>query len=123
RDVVETEAAGTLHDHLILIRLVEMRTYDRGGFLFDQKGHGVQAVGCRGGFVLREGLAVLADEGGVPAVGGFPTGCGVRGDAVSGEDHGRVSFTGERRRDRFTCQPSPVRHGRGSTRKEIATVA
>src|ERR1700730_4496823 len=82
------EHAATGNDHLELVGLVEVRPGDGARTLLDQEGHRVQRIVGRRILVRRQGVAVGADIGGVPA-GRRLASAGAAGEnAVGGQDHG-----------------------------------
>ena len=83
-----TEHAATGNDHLELVGLVEVRPGDGSRTLLDQEGHRVQRIVGRRLLVQRQGVAVGADIGGVPAGRGLPSAGAAGEDAVGGQDHG-----------------------------------
>ena len=88
--VVQPKLAIAADHHLVLVGAVEMRLGDAARPLFDQKRHRVQRVLGRDRLVRFDGVAVGADKGGVPAIGGLaPVGL-AHGLGVRGQDHGQI---------------------------------
>ena len=82
------EHAATGNDHLELVGLVEVRPGYGAWTLLDQEGHRVQRIVGRWLLVWRQGVAVGADIGGVPAGRGLAPAGAAGEDAVGGQDHG-----------------------------------
>ena len=80
------EHAATGNDHLELVCLVEVRPDDGARTLLDQEGHGVQRIVGRRLLIRRQGVAVGADIGGVPAGRRLASAGAAGEDAVDGQD-------------------------------------
>jgi hypothetical protein len=81
------EHAATGNDHLELVGLVEVRPGDGARTLLDQEGHRVQGIVGRR-LLARQGVAVGADIGGVPAGRRLASAGAAGEDAVGDQDHG-----------------------------------
>src|SRR6185437_7324874 len=90
-DIVDAKAPGALDDDLILIGLVKMRVDDRSRLLLHEERHRIQAIAGGNRIAFLQRVAVLADEGGVPAIGGLAAVRAVSDGAVGCEDHVRTS--------------------------------
>ena len=66
-DFIVAKLAATGDDHLELVSLVEVRPGDGVRMLLDQEGHRVQRIVGWRLLARRQGIAVGADIGGVPA--------------------------------------------------------
>jgi hypothetical protein len=82
------EHAATGNDHLELVSLVEVRTGDGARTLLDQEGHRMQRIVGRRLLVWRQGVAVGADIGGVPAGRRLASARAAGEDAVGGRRGG-----------------------------------
>src|SRR6516165_1373031 len=98
------EHAATGNDHLELVGLVEVRPGDSARILLDQEGHRVQRIVGRRLLVQRQGVAVGADIGCVPAGRGLPSAGAASENAVGGQDHAySVIAVGGRRSGASRC--------------------
>jgi len=94
------EHAATGNDHLELLGLVEMRPGNGAWALLDQEGHRVQRIVGRRLLVWRQGVAVGADIGGVPAGRGLASAGAAGEDAVGGQDDGVLRYCCRRQAQR-----------------------
>jgi hypothetical protein len=105
------EHAATGNDHLELVGLVEVRPGDGARTLLDQEGHRVQRIVGRRLLVRRQGVAVGADIGGVPAGRRLASAGAAGEDAVGSQDHGvlrlLLSAAGAAARHDARCHTPP----------------
>ena len=94
------ERASAGNDHLELVGLVEVRPGDGARTLLDQEGHRVQRIVGRRLLVRRQGVAVGADIGGVPAGRRLASAGAAGEDAVGGQDHGVLRYCCRRQAQR-----------------------
>jgi hypothetical protein len=87
-EFVLPEHAATGDDHLERIGLVEVRPGYRARPLLDQEGHRVQRIVGRRVLARRQGVAVGADIGGVPAGRRLASACAPGEDAVGAAEPG-----------------------------------
>jgi hypothetical protein len=111
------EHAATGNDHLELVGLVEMRPGNGAWTLLDQEGHRVQRIVGRRLLVWRQGVAVGADIGGVPAGRGLASAGAAGEDAVGGQDHGVLRYCCRRQAQRRITLVKFVSIARGCLRK------